>query len=261
MARDQGPFKLDNPWPRIGWWSAGGAGRRLGRPGLRRAWAAISRTVPTLGTWNAICRASASPPIPGRRASPTAAAHADAHCLDQRHARRNRVGQRRERRLRRAQLQRLPWRARRQPIRPHPHPRRNGCGGHLQAARRLSRRASALWGVMNAIAHALSAQDSADVAAYFASRTDGLPPVAGEAFPGRAQPAAKRSRHSPGLCRRSSARHPALLRLSWPRRPQARSSGAARPARRLYRTPARGFRTGHAPKRHQRADAHDRETN
>lgn len=39
------------------------------------------------------------------------------------------------------------------------------------------------WGVMGAIASALSAQDSADVAAYFASLGDGLAPVAGEPLP------------------------------------------------------------------------------
>ena len=36
-----------------------------------------------------------------------------------------------------------------------------------------------LWGVMSAIATALTDQDSADVAAYFAHRPDGLAPVAG----------------------------------------------------------------------------------
>ena len=40
-----------------------------------------------------------------------------------------------------------------------------------------------LWGVMNAMASALSEQDSADVAAYFAHRPEGLPPVAGEGVP------------------------------------------------------------------------------
>ena len=39
------------------------------------------------------------------------------------------------------------------------------------------------WGVMGAIASALSVQDSADVAAYFASRGNGLTPVAGEPLP------------------------------------------------------------------------------
>ncbi len=38
------------------------------------------------------------------------------------------------------------------------------------------------WGAMNAIAQALSTQDSADVGAYFASRTNGLPPFVGERF-------------------------------------------------------------------------------
>lgn len=40
-----------------------------------------------------------------------------------------------------------------------------------------------LWGAMNAIASALSEQDSADVSMYFSHRTDGLPPVAGEGVP------------------------------------------------------------------------------
>src|ERR1700738_5485793 len=38
------------------------------------------------------------------------------------------------------------------------------------------------WGAMNAIAQALSAQDAADVGAYFASRSNGLPPFVGERF-------------------------------------------------------------------------------
>ena len=40
-----------------------------------------------------------------------------------------------------------------------------------------------LWGVMSAIATALTDQDSADVAAYFAHRRGGLAPVAGEGVP------------------------------------------------------------------------------
>ena len=39
------------------------------------------------------------------------------------------------------------------------------------------------WGVLSAIASALSPQDSADVAAYFAGRANGLRPVAGEPLP------------------------------------------------------------------------------
>ncbi len=40
-----------------------------------------------------------------------------------------------------------------------------------------------LWGVMGAIAAALTDQDSADVAAYFARRPNGLSPVSGETAP------------------------------------------------------------------------------
>jgi cytochrome c553 len=40
-----------------------------------------------------------------------------------------------------------------------------------------------LWGVMGAMAKALSAQDSADVAAYFASRSEGLPATGGARVP------------------------------------------------------------------------------
>jgi cytochrome c553 len=40
-----------------------------------------------------------------------------------------------------------------------------------------------LWGVMGAIAQALSAQDSADVAAYFANMADGLPGLSGARVP------------------------------------------------------------------------------
>jgi cytochrome c553 len=36
-----------------------------------------------------------------------------------------------------------------------------------------------LWGVMSAIATALTAQEPADVAVYFASLQKGVPPVAG----------------------------------------------------------------------------------
>jgi cytochrome c553 len=40
-----------------------------------------------------------------------------------------------------------------------------------------------LWGVMNGIAKALSVQDSADVAAYFARRPGGLPALTGVSVP------------------------------------------------------------------------------
>jgi len=56
MARDRGPFKLDSPWPRIAWWSTAGLlaiSVVLGFIVLGRE----QQNGPTLGTWNAICRA------------------------------------------------------------------------------------------------------------------------------------------------------------------------------------------------------------
>jgi cytochrome c553 len=56
MARDQGPFRLDNPWPKIGWWSAA-AGLAtaivLGFLILPR----FQENGPILDTWTAICSA------------------------------------------------------------------------------------------------------------------------------------------------------------------------------------------------------------
>ena len=45
------------------------------------------------------------------------------------------------------------------------------------------RKGKRLWGVMAAMAKALSAQDSADVAAYFAAQAGGLPALTGERIP------------------------------------------------------------------------------
>ena len=53
MARERGPSKLDNPWPRIGWWSTAGllaVALILGFIVLGRE----QQNGPTLGTWNAI---------------------------------------------------------------------------------------------------------------------------------------------------------------------------------------------------------------
>src|SRR5271169_1713868 len=116
----------------------------------------------------------------GGRAS-AAVAHAVAHRLDQHHARPDRRRQRRARRICRLELYCLPRRKRGEPSRPLPHP-----GGMDGAAiyKQLDdfRAGKRSWGAMNAIALALSAQDSADVGAYFASRTNGLPPAVGERF-------------------------------------------------------------------------------
>src|SRR5260370_35474083 len=55
-----------------------------------------------------------------------------------------------------------------------------------------------LWGVMSALATALTDQDSADVAAYFAHRPNGLTPVAGEGAPPAGR---RRSQPDPGIRR------------------------------------------------------------
>jgi cytochrome c553 len=113
-----------------------------------------------------------------------------------------------------------------------------------------------LWGVMNGMAKALSVKVSADVASYFAGRPGGLPAVTGLRVP----EAGRTLRQSnPAIRLVSGTRHRALLCLSRSGRLQTRRSGVAAAAHHLYRKPAVGLRSRHAPERHQRADAHDRE--
>ncbi len=218
MVRDQGLFKLDNPWPRIGWLSAATllcVSAVLGFIVLGR----YQENGPTLDTWSAICRAigitaDSAPtgePQPPLR-TPTRIAWTQAT-----------LAQVASGSVKDGAIVALNCGA------------CHGEGGvspstiiptlaGLDSAviyKQLDdyRSGKRLWGVMGAIATALTVQDSADVAAYFAGRPDGLRPVAGEGVPqGRAQSAAERSDDSPGLCRRSRARYPALRSLSWPRR-------------------------------------------
>jgi cytochrome c553 len=182
MVRDQGPFRLDNAWPRIGWWSAAvlvGVSFVLGFVVLAR----YQENGPTLDTWSAICRAigitadsgPASEPQPPPR-TPTRIAWTGA-TLEQVASGNEKNGA----------LVALNCGA------------CHGEGGVSSSSliptlagmdavviyKQLDdyRSGKRLWGVMNAIARALSVQDSADVAAYFAGRADGLPPVAGEGIP------------------------------------------------------------------------------
>jgi hypothetical protein len=101
------------------------------------------------------------------------------------------------------------------------------------------------WGAIKAIAQALSAQASADVAAYFASRPNGLTPVLGErSWAGHApleHEAAMRL-----VFAGDPSRHSAVRRLSRPWRQQAWRTAVEGAAGRLYRTPARGLRPKHA---------------
>ena len=108
-----------------------------------------------------------------------------------------------------------------------------------------------LWGVMGALAKALSAQRLGRRCRLFCR--PGGRAAGAERKPCsrvRAQPEGKRSGEAPGICRRSATRHPALLSLSRSRRFQNRSSGVAGTACRLHRTAARGLRPRHSPERH-----------
>jgi hypothetical protein len=107
------------------------------------------------------------------------------------------------------------------------------------------------WGVMGAIAKALSIQGSADVAAYFAARPNGLAAIARGGV----------LRRESGSKESASARRLAFMgdeKRGMPPWLQGRCLAAGRPIRRVYRAPASGFCPRAAPERYQRANAHDR---
>jgi cytochrome c553 len=182
MMVHQDPPSLDNPWPRIGWWFTAallGVSFVLGFVVLAR----YQLDGPTLDAWNAICRAigitadtgPTEAPQPPLR-TPTRVSWTSATLAQ--------VASGSEQRGAFVAL---------------------NCGAcHGERGVSLStliptlagmdsaviykqlddyRSGKRLWGVMGAIATALTVQDSADVAAYFGGRTDGLPPVAGEGIP------------------------------------------------------------------------------
>jgi cytochrome c553 len=181
MAPEQGPFALDNRWPRIGWWSSAGllaVAVILGFIVLGRE----QQNGPPLGTWTAICRAlgitadigpagEPQPPLrtPSRIAwtSATLAQVAGGNTEHGAFVALNCTACHGEQGVSQAGL----------------YPTLAG----MDAAaiyKQLDdfRAGKRLWGAMNAIAQALSAQDMADVGAYFASRSNGLPPFVGERF-------------------------------------------------------------------------------
>src|SRR5580704_7496269 len=166
MASEQGPFKLDNPWPRIGWWSTAGllaVAVILGFVVLGRE----QQNGPALRTWTAICRAlgitadigpAGEPQPPLRTPSRIAWTSATLAQVAAGNA---------EQGVSQAGL----------------YPTLAGMDG-AAIYKQLDdfRAGKRSWGAMNAIAQALSAQDAADVGAYFASRSNGLPPFVGERF-------------------------------------------------------------------------------
>jgi len=181
VASDQGPAKLSNPWPRIGWSSTAGllvVGVILGFIVLGRE----QQNGPTLGTWTAICRAlgitadigpagEPQPPLrtPSRIAwtSATLAQVGGGNAEHGGFVALNCTACHGEQGVSQAGL----------------YPTLAGMDG-AAIYKQLDdfRAGKRSWGAMNAIAQALSAQDSADVGAYFSSCTNGLPPFVGERF-------------------------------------------------------------------------------
>jgi cytochrome c553 len=182
MTRDQGAFKLTNPWPRMGWWLAASViavSTILGFVVLPR----FQQNGPVLDTWTAICTAlglqadtaPAGEPQPALR-TPTRIAwtpklHAAILSGDKQ----------------RGEFVALNCSACHgdQGISHSPLiPTLAGMDKaviYKQLDDYNSRKR--LWGVMNGIATALTPRSRADVATYFASREGGLLPVAAEAAP------------------------------------------------------------------------------
>jgi cytochrome c553 len=183
MVRNQGVLRLDNPWPRIGWISSAVivlTASLLGFVVLSR----YQLNDEPLDLWGAICRglgitsdtAPAASPRPPLR-TPTDVAWTPA-TLEQ---------------IRTGDAQRGGFvalncaacheaSAAANPA--HLIPTLDGMETEVIFKQLADYRSGKrLWGVMNAIAKALSVQDSADVAAYFASRQGQLQPNSGERLP------------------------------------------------------------------------------
>jgi cytochrome c553 len=182
MVRHQATFKLDNPWPKIGWAIVAGTmvvAAVLGLGVLSR----YQQNAPTLDLWGAICRGlgisadtgpatEAAPPLQ----TPTRVAWRN-QTLDQIAGGNGQHG---------AFIAMNCTAC-------------HGQGGvsastlipilaGMDAAsiyKQLDdyRSSKRPWGVMSALAKALSAQDSADVAAYFAAQPGGLAPLSGTRLP------------------------------------------------------------------------------
>ena len=182
MGGDQGPLKLENPWPRLGWWSAAAlvtVSVVLGFVVLPR----YQQNGPTLDTWSAICRAigitsdsaPASAPQPSLR-TPTDIAWTSATLAQ--------VASGSEQRGTFVALNCGACHGERGVSQSTLIPTLAGMDSAI-IYKQLDdyRTGKRLWGVMSAIAKALSDQDSADVAVYFAGLADGLSSVAGEGVP------------------------------------------------------------------------------
>jgi cytochrome c553 len=181
-ARDQATYRLDNPWPSIGWVSLAvlvGISVALGFAVLSR----YQQNDPALGLWGAICRglgitadsdAATEPQPPLRTAthiawtSSTLGEIAAGNAQHGGFIAMNCTACHGEGGVSKSGL----------------FPTLAG----MEAAviyKQLDdyRSDKRVWGVMGAMAKALSAKDSADVAAYFASRSGGLPAIGAARVP------------------------------------------------------------------------------
>jgi cytochrome c553 len=182
MTRDQSADRLDNPWPSIGWISLAalvGISVVLGFAVLTR----YQQNDPPLGLWSAICRglgitadsgAAIEPQPPLRTATQVAWSINTLRELASGNAQHggfialNCTACHGEGGVSKSGL--VPTLA--------------GMEGAVIYKQLDDYRSDKrLWGVMGAMAKALSAQDSADVAAYFASRSGGLPATGGARVP------------------------------------------------------------------------------
>ncbi len=182
MVREQGPFKLDNPWSRIAWGSMAAifiVSFLIGFVVLGR----FQQNGPTLGAWAAFCRAvglsadrgPASEPQPPRR-TPTRIAWTE-NTL-------SRIASGSEQHGAFVALNCTACHGEQGVSSSTLIPTLAGMNSAV-IYKQLDdyRSGKRLWGVMSAIASALTDQDSADVAAYFAHRPEGLSPIAGEGAP------------------------------------------------------------------------------
>lgn len=182
MVRQQGPFEPSNPWPRIAWGSMTVvcvASFLIGFLVLGR----FQQNGPTLGGWTAFCRAiglsadsgPAGEPQPPRRA-PTRIAWTPGTLA--------RIASGNEQHGAFVALNCGACHGEGGVSRSTLIPTLAGMNSAV-IYKQLDdyRSGKRLWGVMSAIAAALSDQDSADVAAYYAHRPGGLDPVAGEGAP------------------------------------------------------------------------------
>ena len=181
MARDQGPFKLHNPWAWMAWLTTAGfliVGGLLG-------FVILSRAQPNgfeLGPWIAFCRAlgissdtgPASPAQPPLRI-PTDVAWTSATLAQ--------VASGRPDKGAFVAINCTACHGEQGVSQSGLYPTLAGMDSAV-IYKQLDdfRSGKRSWGAMNAIAAALLPQDAVDVAAYFATLRNGLPPVQGELF-------------------------------------------------------------------------------